>query len=278
MTGVLQQDYLPALLHRGDLSAAAVAAGLAVAFGLGAVHALSPGHGKTIVAAYLVGSRGTLRHALLLGASVTFTHTISVFLLGIGTLFLSAYIVPEKIIPVLATVSGLSIVVLGSWLLVQRWRRLAGYHHHHHHDHHHDHDHVHDHSHDHDHDHAGGHHHHDHLPPESISVGGLIALGASGGLAPCPSALVLLLSAIALNRIALGLGLLTAFSLGLAGVLIAIGAAVIYGGKLIPGGARTMQSPFFRYLPVVSAAVIVCVGIAMTGMALGWWRVDALGS
>src|SRR5690242_9868951 len=98
MTGVLQQDYLPALLHGGDLSAGAIAAGLAVAFGLGAVHALSPGHGKTIVAAYLVGSRGTLRHALLLGASVTFTHTISVFLLGIGTLFLSAYIVPEKII------------------------------------------------------------------------------------------------------------------------------------------------------------------------------------
>ncbi len=213
---------------------------------LGAMHALSPGHGKTIVAAYLVGSHGTMRHAALLGATVTFTHTASVFLLGIGSLLLSAYVMPEKIIPVLATVSGLSIVLFGSWLLVKRWHKLRARHHHH--------------------------HAHDHHPPEEINVGSLLALGASGGLAPCPSALVLLLSAIAVNRIALGLALLVFFSLGLAGVLVGIGAAVLYGSRFIPDRDKASRHGMFRYLPVASAALIVCVGIVMTGMALTTFR------
>ena len=115
--------------------------GLVVAFGLGAIHALSPGHGKTIVAAYLVGSRGTVKHALFLGGMVTFTHTISVFFLGLTTLFLSQYVLPEKIIPVLGAISGISIVWIGGMLLYQRARRLRG------------HEHVHDHPHSHDHDH-----------------------------------------------------------------------------------------------------------------------------
>ena len=97
----MHADYLAQLLHQPQLSAGWLLAGIAVAFWLGAMHALEPGHGKTIVAAYLVGSRGNMKHAALLGATVTFTHTISVFLLGIGTLLLSSYIVPEKIIPVL---------------------------------------------------------------------------------------------------------------------------------------------------------------------------------
>jgi ABC-type nickel/cobalt efflux system permease component RcnA len=243
----VQQDFLPALLHQGALSAGAVAAGCGLALVLGAMHALSPGHGKTIVAAYLVGSRGTMRHATLLGATVTFTHTVSVFLLGIGTWLLSAYIMPEKIVPVLATISGASIVLLGSWLLIKRWRKLMAHHHHHHH----------------------AHHHH---PPEDISLPSLLALGASGGLAPCPSALVLLLSAIAVNRIALGLALLVFFSLGLAGVLVGIGAAVLYGSRFIPDREAAASHGVFRYLPVASAAVIVCVGFLMTGMALRTFR------
>ena len=112
----------------GELGAGVVArSGLAVAFGLGAVHALSPGHGKTIVAAYLVGARGTFRHALHLGGIVTFTHTVSVFALGLVTLFLSQYVLPDRIFPVLGAVSGISIVWIGALLLWRRarWRAPA---------------------------------------------------------------------------------------------------------------------------------------------------------
>src|SRR5580704_1294101 len=148
-------DYLPRLLHQQELTPGMIAVALGVAFVLGAAHALTPGHGKTIVAAYLVGSRGTLKHAVFLGAMVTFTHTVSVFLLGLATLFLFHYVVPQNVIQVLGAVSGLSIVAIGGWMLYKRLRHEQqhrhGLHHHHHH---HDHDHY-------DHDHHD-HHHHDH--------------------------------------------------------------------------------------------------------------------
>ena len=102
----------------------------------------------------------------------------------------------------------------------------------------------------------------------------LIALGASGGLVPCPSALVLLLSSIALGRIGLGLSLLVAFSLGLAGVLMAIGLIVLYAKHLLPDSQKTSQHAAFRLLPVASAAIIVCVGLIMTGVSVGWIRPD----
>jgi ABC-type nickel/cobalt efflux system permease component RcnA len=239
-------DYLARLLHQGNLSAAMVLAGMAVAFGLGAVHALSPGHGKTIVAAYLVGSRSTAKHAVLLGLTVTFTHTATVFLLGFATLFLSRFVLPEKIYPLLGTVSGLAIVWVGAALFVHRLRAARRW---------------------------RPHHHHHHLPAGKVSIGSLMALGASGGLVPCPSALVLLLSSVALGRIALGLTLLVAFSTGLAVVLMAIGMAALYAGHLLPDNERTAHSAAFRYIPVVSAAVIVCVGAVMTAVALGVVRV-----
>lgn len=270
-------DYLARLLHQGEISWGMMLAGLAVAFALGAIHAMSPGHGKTIVAAYLVGSRGTASHAIFLGGMVTFTHTITVFLLGLGTLFLSRYILPEKIVPVLGVISGVSIVWIGAILLykrIQAARHMA--HHHHHHD---DHDHAHDHEHHHHdhgalvHDHGGG-HVHSHVPEGEISMGSLMALGASGGLVPCPSALVLLLSAIALGRIGLGLGLLVAFSLGLAGVLMAIGLIVLYAKQLLPDSEKASHHVAFRLIPVASAAVIVCVGLIMTGVSLGVIRPD----
>jgi ABC-type nickel/cobalt efflux system permease component RcnA len=177
------------------------------AFVLGAGHALIPGHGKTIVSAYLVGSRGTLRHAAFLGAMVTFTHTIVVFVLGIAVLFLFRYVVPEQVTVWLGAVSGLSIVAVGAWMFYKRLRHARAQAHHH------------------DHHHHGHSHSHSHVPDE-LSWGGLAALGASGGLVPCESALVLLLGAIALGRTGFGLLLLVSFSLGLAVVLIAIGAVV----------------------------------------------------
>lgn len=265
---VMRGEFLSQLLNRREVPPGMVLAGLVVAFGLGAMHALSPGHGKTIVAAYLVGARGTIKHAVFLGALVTFTHTISVFFLGFTTLFLSQYVLPEKIYPVLGAISGVSIVWIGGMLLIQRARRLRG------HDHEHAHDHHHDHPHDHGHDHPHGPHGHSHLPEGEIRLGSLIALGASGGLVPCPSALVLLLSSVALGRVGLGLLLLVGFSAGLAIVLMAIGVAVLYAKNLLRDGEATARHPAFRLIPVFSAAVIVCIGLFMTGVSLGLIRPD----
>lgn len=273
-----RSEFISSLLGRKEIGFGILLAGMAVAFGFGAMHALSPGHGKTIVAAYLVGSRGTVRHAVFLGAMVTFTHTISVFALGIATFFVSGYLVAEKIIPILGAVSGLSIVAIGATLFFQRLRRLRAAHththdHHHHHDHGHDHDHHHHHDHDHPHDHDHG---HSHVPQGDITLGSLIALGASGGLVPCPSALVLLLSSIALGHVGAGLILLVAFSLGLAVVLMAIGMLVLYAKNWLPDPTKTSRHPAFRLIPVLSALVIVCVGLLMTGVSLGWVRAGGL--
>ena len=110
---------------------------------------------------------------------------------------------------------------------------------------------------------------HSHVPEGDISLSSLIALGASGGLVPCPSALVILLSSIALGRVGLGLSLLVAFSLGLAGVLMAIGLIVLYAKHLLPDSQKASRHAAFRLIPVASAAIIVCIGIIMTGVSLG---------
>jgi len=262
---VVRGDYLSQMLHNRELSFGMMLVGVAVAFGLGAAHAFSPGHGKTIVAAYLVGARGTAKHAFFLGGMVTFTHTISVFMLGFTTLFLSKYVAPEKISPVLEMLASLSIVWIGALLLYRRIRGLRGHshdgHHHHHHDHNHDHEHGHDHHHG-----PGG---HTHVIEGEVTMGSLIALGASGGLVPCPSALILLLGAIRFDRIGLGLVLLVGFSLGLAAVLTAIGLVVLYAKHFIPDTEKTRSHPAFRLIPVFSAGLILCIGLVMTGISFG---------
>jgi nickel/cobalt exporter len=317
---VVKGDALSQLLSKRDLSFGAILLALFMAFWFGCAHAATPGHGKTMVAAYLVGERGTPKHAIFLGAMVTFTHTITVFALGIATYFLAGSFAPETVTKVLGILSGLTIVVIGLWLLYKRSMKLvaaqpARAHHDHHHDHkHHDHDHDHqhahahahahshavahshahapvlqlmvphkhgdhghDHQHGHDHSHDHGHHHgpggHSHVPEGPVTFGSLIALGASGGMVPCPSALVLLLSAISIGRIGFGLALLVSFSLGLAGVLMAIGLAVLYAKHLLPKTENTMKHPLVKLIPVLSAGVITVIGIAMTTIALGWVKV-----
>jgi ABC-type nickel/cobalt efflux system permease component RcnA len=256
---VVKGDYLSTLLHRREIGWQLTLIGIAVAFGLGAMHAMSPGHGKTIVAAYLVGSRGTFKHAIFLGGMVTFTHTASVFALGFVTLFLSRYVLPETLFPILGAISGISIVWVGAMLF---FRRLRGHgHHHHHHD---------GHSHSHSHSHS-------HVPEGEITMGSLIALGASGGLVPCPSALVLLLSAISLGRVGLGMLLLVGFSAGLAAVLMGMGVLVLCVGNLLPATRKFTASRAFRLLPVASAALITCVGLVMTCVSLGIIRPFAIG-
>jgi ABC-type nickel/cobalt efflux system permease component RcnA len=276
-------DPISDILRRKNISVPVFITLLALAFWFGALHALEPGHGKTMVAAYLVGARGTPKHAALLGASVTFTHTASVFLLGIATLFVSRFVMPDRIAHVLGVASGISIVWIGAMLLWRRMRALStAQPHHHAHDHAHAHDHNHPshddvhHHHPHSHHphgesaltHAHDGHTHTHLPESDISVRSLIALGASGGLVPCPSALILLLTAISLGRTGLGLVLLCAFSAGLAIVLTATGVAVLYAKRLIPERRRSHGT--VRYVPVFSAAVIVVIGAVMTGVSLGW--------
>jgi ABC-type nickel/cobalt efflux system permease component RcnA len=222
------------LIGRRRLSALVVLVSLVAAMFWGAAHALSPGHGKTIVTAYLVGRRGKPRDAALLGAIVTATHTAGVFALGLVTLALSQWIVPERLYPWLDLTAGVSVIAIGAAVLRARARDL-----HHGHPHHHDHEH---------------------------GLRSLLAVGISGGILPCPSALVVLLAAISLHRLAFGLVLIVAFSLGLAAAITGVGLlAVLARGAF---ARRSFDGLVFRLLPAASAAVIIAAGLVMTVHAL----------
>src|SRR5205807_3192015 len=223
------------LIGRRHLTPLVILLSLAAALFWGAAHALSPGHGKTIITAYLVGRRGTPRHAALLGLIVTVTHTVGVFALGIVTLLLSRFIVPEQLYPWLNLVSGVLVVVIGASVLRSRWRQRS--HHHHHHEH-----------------------------EQELSRRSLLAVGISGGLLPCPSALVVLLAAISLHRVGFGLLLIVAFSAGLALTITGIGfLAVLARGAF---GRLSFERGAVALLPAVSALVILVAGVAMTVHAL----------
>jgi nickel/cobalt transporter (NicO) family protein len=244
------------------LSAAVVALSMLAAFFWGAAHALTPGHGKAVVAAYLIGARGRARHAGILGLTVTLTHTAGVFVLGAVTLYLSRYILPEVLYPWLSVASGLLVVLIGLALLYRHLDKVF-------HDRKVGHTHV-EHTHPHDGEHSHAHSHggrtHSHLPADSskITWSGLMALGVSGGLVPCPAALVLLLGAISLDRLGFGMVLVLAFSAGLAIVLTGIGLLMIYARKLFERFTFEARAP--RLLPVVSASIITLAGV---GIALG---------
>ncbi|HEX9961449.1 MAG TPA: hypothetical protein VGB00_10985, partial [Pyrinomonadaceae bacterium] len=259
----VRKDRLAELISVTEITPAIVLFGLALAFGLGAMHAMSPGHGKTVVGAYLVGSKGTVKHAAFLGLTVTITHTLGVFALGLITLFATQFILPERIMPFLSFVSGLLVLFIGLTLFKERLVSALGYKtNHHHHDHGDAHEHGHDHHHHDHHDalvHTHDGHTHSHLPPEAVTWKSLLALGISGGLLPCPSALVLMLAAINLNRIGYGLLLTLAFSIGLAATLMCVGLAFLYLGKLLDRPSIG-SNPIVKALPVFSAMVIACVG------------------
>jgi ABC-type nickel/cobalt efflux system permease component RcnA len=220
-----------------------------IAAGLGALHALEPGHGKTIVAAYLVGSSGTVRHALLLGTVVTISHTAGVYLLGGITLYAQKYILPDRIYPFLGVLSGILIAGTGCFLFLQRY--LGG---------------------EFAHSHEGSSSAQLSVPEISqtlarISGWRLLVLGVTGGMIPCPAALVVLLSAVSLHRTAFGLFLIFAFSIGLATVLIAMGLTAVYAGRAmswLPFDAPLIQ----RWLPLASALLISVLGcgIAVRGL------------
>lgn len=249
-----------------EMGPAIVLLAAVVAMGLGALHALEPGHGKTVVAAYLVGSRGTAWHALVLGLTVTLSHTAGVYLLGGLTLYASRYVVPERLFPWLAVVSGLLIAGLG---LILFWQRYSGAGRAHSHGH--DHAHLHGESHEHLHEHhgpGGRHHHHIHPTTSRMTLRNLIALGVSGGIVPCPAALVVLLSAFSMRRMGFGLFLIVAFSVGLAAVLIGIGLLIVYARRLM-AGFKGDGAFVTRWLPLTSAAVVTLLGLAIALQAMG---------
>jgi len=235
-----------------------------IAISLGGLHALEPGHGKTIVAAYLVGSKGTARHAVLLGLIVTVSHTAGVFALGAITLYASRYIVPEQLYPWLGALSGVTIAGLGCYMLLRRLTGTAT-----------DHSHV-----------PGESHGHwmfwkrrsgedaksdaglsSTIPGQSVSMTQLFTLGITGGIIPCPAALIVLLSAFALHRIGLGFFLIVAFSVGLAAVLIGFGMLMVYARRFM--SHLQMDGPLTkRWLPVASSAFITVLGLVLTIQAL----------
>lgn len=339
-------DALTELIAQPELPLGAFLIALLIAFGFGAGHALSPGHGKTVVAAYLVGSRGTAKHAALLGVTVTVSHTIGVFLLGLVVLYAANYILPEQLYPWLGFTSGLLVAIMGVALFIQRrrsWRRnglqsahkslpsevaatvmrtflpaqrrlawqradaQASYsdvkgthdaavvahvhdgveHSHsdatdHSHDHSHDHDHDHSDAHAHDHAHEHTHEHdpsvphkhgmfsrpHTHLPADGqqVKLSNLLALGISGGIIPCPSALVVLLVAVASHRVALGLALILAFSFGLAAVLTGIGLLMVYSRNLM--SRFNFGGGLLGRMPMLSAVVVTGLGLLIAFEAL----------
>lgn len=238
-----------------------------IAIGLGGLHALEPGHGKTIVAAYLVGSRGTARHAALLGLIVTVSHTAGVFALGAITLYASRYIVPEQLYPWLGVFSGVTIAVLGCYMLLCRLTGTAA-----------------------DHSHApGASHghwafwkrekqsspvHRDVMPVQSVSLAQLFTLGITGGIIPCPAALIVLLSAFALHRIGLGFFLIVAFSVGLAVVLIGFGMIMVYARRFMT--RLSIEAPFpGRWISVASSGFITVLGLTLAIQALSSVHLDA---
>lgn len=227
MQKIIQQNLTPNL----------VIAGLGIGFLFGAGHALAPGHGKTMVTAYLVGSQGTPQQAILLGLVTTIAHTASIFALGLLALFASQYIVPEQLYPVLSFLSGFTICGVGFWLLASRLENQSEHN-----------------------------HHHQHSSEESITLRSLIAVGIAGGIAPCPSALILLLSAVALHKAVYGMLLISAFSLGLASVLVTLGLLAIYAYQWLerfPTIGKLQNK-----LSIVSAILIIATGILLSASAV----------
>lgn len=266
-----------ALFQSRDLTPPIIALSLLVALALGALHAVSPGHGKTVMAAYLVGSRGNMKHAVGLGMTVTISHTLGVLALGALSLSAAAIIPPEKLYPLLSVISGAIVVVIGGYLLVARlrsMRRERAYSRAHAHAH----DHGLDHAHNHEHETGGArrpegwHQHggiaHTHLPQQGMGKRGLFALGLSGGMVPSVSALLILVGSISIGRPAFGIVLTVAFGVGMALVLVGLGLGLVYARKLVESLPRARRLQLSQRLPLVTASVVLIAGVFILGQGL----------
>ena len=249
-----------ALFQAPDLTPPVMLLSLLVALVLGALHALSPGHGKTVMAAYLVGSRGNARQAIGLGLTVTVSHTLGVLALGLLSLSAAAIMPPERLYPILSVASGVIVVVIGAYLLLTRlrtWRAARA---------------VVDHDHDHHHQPEGWHEHdgagHTHLPQPGMGRRGLFALGLSGGMIPSVSALLVLIGSISIGRPAWGIVLTVAFGLGMASVLVGVGLALVHARRFVERLPVASTLRFGQRLPVLTAAVVLIAGLLIAGQGL----------
>ena len=219
---------------------------LPVAVGLGALHALEPGHAKSLMAAYIIAIRGTPSQAVTLGISAAIGHTFVVWILAILALAFGQRYIVEEAEPWLTALSGVLIILLAIRMI---WLLRAKHHDHHEHTHEHDH---------HGHSHAPA-----HLPHGHVGTRQVIWFGFTGGLMPCPSAIAVLLICVQLKAFALGVGMVAAFSVGIGATLVAIGLAVVWShGKLSrkwPGFERLAQR-----MPYLSAGFVLVVGAIMT--------------
>jgi ABC-type nickel/cobalt efflux system permease component RcnA len=263
---------LPDVFRAADLTPLVLLLSIATAFGLGAGHALTPGHGKTLMAAYLVGTRGTALHAVGLGLAVTVSHTLGILALAAVVVGAQGALPPDVVVRVAPVVAAITIVAIGGWMLVGEIRRRVaarpqpGAAHEH------GHDQPHDHSHEHPGDHAHGGAHHSHLPAagSTITWRGLFALGLAGGLIPSTSALFILLGAIVAGRPAVGFVLVVVFGLGMAVVMTGVGLAMVFTRERLdrlPSG--TGVGRLVRHAPLAAAVVVLAFGVYLTAQAVG---------
>ena len=273
---------LPSIFGSADLTPIVLLVSLLTAIGLGAAHALTPGHGKTLMAAYLVGSRGTSLHAVGLGLSVTLSHTIGILALAAVVIGAQGLLAPDVVVRTAPIVAAISIVVIGGWMLVSEIRRrraaaaaTAG--------------HAHDHEHEHDHpdapghvhppepEHAAGYHEHGgightHLPPagSTITWRSLFVLGLAGGLIPSTSALLILLGSIAAGRPAFGVVLVVAFGLGMALVMGGVGVALVFArGRLERFDGASTLGRISTMVPLAASVLVLSLGLYLTAQAVG---------
>jgi nickel/cobalt exporter len=243
-------DKLKRMVSQDRLPFTVVVVALLLALFWGGAHALSPGHGKAITAAYLIGSKATVKNAVVLGLAVTFTHVFSVIAVGVAALLASTRVSSEAFTVGLGLISGAIIIVIGLTLLVKRSGRGDS----------HGHSHLPGDGHEHSHGDGDG-HGHSHVPPQGAGLKDLISLGISGGMVPCPTAIVVLMAAISMKRIAFGLAMITFFSAGLAAVLIIIGVCSVCAVKFVSRIPHSDKA--LRIMPVISAVLVILLGHAL---------------
>lgn len=245
---------------------------------LGALHGLEPGHSKTMMAAFIVAIRGSVKQAVLLGLAATLSHTVVVWLVAIGGMYLGQGLDAETTEPYFQLASAALIVAVALWMLWRTWRgermfRFQQGHDHHHHDHHHEH--VHDHGHPepkglalslegyqdaHEQAHAN-----DILKRftnRQVTTGQIIVFGLTGGLIPCPAAITVLLLCLQVKEVALGGLLVLCFSIGLAITLVTVGAAAAIGARQASNrwpwlGTVARRAPYFSSLLIIGVGLYV---------------------
>ncbi|MGA8574602.1 MAG: hypothetical protein WB609_02800 [Candidatus Cybelea sp.] len=245
-SSIVRASALSDLVARSGQTPLLIALTILAAFGLGALHALEPGHGKALLAFTLVGARATFKQALILAAALTFAHTIAVVLLGLLLCFAAGF-ATERLFTWITLITGAAVAFIGARALSSALTHTLAHHH----------------GHGHHHDHAHG---HAIAGSQPLQFRSAVVAAMSGGIAPCPAAIVVLLTALHLHRVGYGLALIVIFSLGLATVLSGLGLAVVHGAAWL--GRQTLFARVTRIAPFITAGVISVIGSVMLAQGL----------